>query len=61
MNEEAYEAWLDAKAAWEEDERISECDCCGQMKKGCVMVPANWTHPEANACPECRGHSPENF
>ena len=62
-SEEAYQAWLDAKADWEgeEYERISECDACGQMKNGCVMVPACWMHPEANVCPECRGDSPENF
>ena len=61
MDKEAYEAWVAAKADWDEDERVSECDCCQQPKKGCVMVPACWAHPEANACPECRGHSPENY
>ncbi len=52
---DAYEAWLDARAEWIADNQLSECDCCGQMKRGCVEVPACWTHPEANACPECRG------
>ena len=58
---EAYEAGWTLRQTREEDERISECDCCQQPKKGCVMVPVIWTHPEANACPECRGHSPENY
>ena len=55
MNNEAYEAWLDARAEWIADNQLSECDACGKMKRGCVEVPACWTHPEANACPECRG------
>ena len=55
MTSEVYEAWLDARAEWVADNQLSECDCCQQMKRGCVEVPACWTHPEANACPECRG------
>ena len=61
MTSEVYEAWLDARAEWIADNQLSECDACGKMKRGCVMIPACWTHPEANACPECRGDSPENF
>jgi hypothetical protein len=44
-----FEAWRDAL----EDERLSECDCCGKMKAGCVDIVAYGL--DTHACPQCRG------
>jgi hypothetical protein len=32
--------------------RLSQCDCCAQMKTDCIEI--NMFGLETNACPECR-------
>ena len=48
MDKDAYEAWLDARS----EERLSECDCCGEMKSGCEDV--TYMGMDTHACPKCR-------
>ena len=58
MNEDQEEiiaAMLDAA----EEERVSECDACGELKSGCRDLV--YMGMDTHACPECRGDSPENF
>ena len=59
MDTEAYEAWLEAKAEYDEDQHVSECDCCGKMKAGCRDVV--YLGMDTHACPQCRGDGPEDY
>ena len=45
----------------EDDEalHVSECDCCGLNKVGCIDLV--YMGMDTHACPECRGHSHENY
>jgi hypothetical protein len=47
----------DSDLDWSEsnmpDERlVSQCDCCGEMKAGCVDLV--WCGMDTHACPKCR-------
>ena len=50
---------LEDEARQEAEERVSECDCCQQMKAGCVDLV--YLGMDTHACPECRGDSSENY
>jgi hypothetical protein len=38
-------------------EPVSECDCCGDQKEGCIDTV--WNGMEVHACPFCRGVEPD--
>jgi hypothetical protein len=36
--------------------KLSECDCCVQMKAGCINTTTGGSFPmDVRACPQCRG------
>ena len=45
--QEQYEAQREA-----DEERASECDCCGKLKYGCVDL--TYMGMDTHACPQCR-------
>jgi hypothetical protein len=49
-----YDAWkLDSGR---EDDGGSECDCCGEDKKGCIDTTTGGRFPiDVHVCPSCRG------
>jgi hypothetical protein len=59
----SYDSWKTRSdmddAAWRnarDDELVSQCDCCGKMKAGCVDMTIGGRFPiDVHACPECRG------
>ena len=49
-----YDAWkTDSGREDDEDERLSECDCCGKMKHGCRDIIAMGM--DTHGCTECLG------
>jgi hypothetical protein len=37
-------------------DKLSECDCCAQMKAGCINTTTGGSFPmDVHACPQCRG------
>ena len=45
-----YDNWK--LASPEDEERETECDCCGEMKVGCVDIV--YSGMDTHACPKCR-------
>jgi hypothetical protein len=37
---------------------LSQCDCCGELKYGCIDVVAYGL--DTHACPACRGHAEDD-
>jgi hypothetical protein len=48
---------LEARRMEDRQERLSQCDCCGEMKYGCVDLV--YMGMDTYACPKCR-HSDED-
>jgi hypothetical protein len=58
---EAEMARLDARDA-RNNEKLSECDCCGRTRPGCIDTITGGNFPiDVHACPECLGNDPEDY
>jgi len=52
---------LDARDA-RNNEKLSQCDCCGRMRPGCIDTDTGGAFPiDVHACPECLGNDPEDY
>jgi hypothetical protein len=50
--------WMRVSTAFEALVKPTECDCCGEMKAGCIDLV--WCGMDTHACPKCRHEEDDN-